>query len=134
MATQNAITVAAFFPDNDEEIVRVHDASCTHTLRDWRSYGTPVMLYVESGKAIVRQLSRNGIRFKGVRVMPCARIPEGYWSHTPTGARMKLHGTRTGALNATRRIRKIDAESNHFGTPVLADYMSARYGFKVVSK
>jgi len=125
-----AITVAAFFPDNDGEIVRVHDASCTHTLRDWRAYGAPVMLYVETGKAIVRQLSKNGIRFKGVRVMPCARIPEGYWSHTPTGERMKLHHTRIGALNATHRIRKIDAESGHFNTPELAPYMSVRYGFK----
>lgn len=104
MSRINNVFVSAFFPNNDDAIVRVHDSNCTHIHRDWRAYGAPVKLYVQSHEGIARQLRRQGIRFSGLYVLPCALIPEGFWSHTPDGERLNLMSTHEGARAATRRF------------------------------
>jgi hypothetical protein len=101
----NTVFVSAFFPNSDDAIVRVHDSSCTHIHRDWRAYGAPVKMCVQSYEGIVCQLKRHGIRFSGLYVLPCALIPEGFWSYTPDGERLNLLSTAEGAKAATRRFK-----------------------------
>lgn len=123
--------VHAFFPDNDEEIVRVHGAHCTHVHRDWRSYGAPVKLFVESRLGIERQLKARKIRYQGIRVLPCAGIPVGYWSRTPDGEPLTLLSTRSAARRSTARIKGIEMNTENFRKVTsLAPYLSERYGFK----
>lgn len=126
----SGMTVAAFFPDSDEEIVRVHGAHCTHLTRDWRKHGRPVMMYVQSHAGVARQMRSQGIRFKGVRIMPCAQIPEGFWSYTPEGERLKLHATEQGAKVLTRRIRKLNESLPQFRITDVSPWLKERYGIK----
>jgi len=126
------MTVSVFFPDDAAEIVRVHGSHCTHITRDWRQYGAPVNMYVQSVDGVIRNLKREGIRFKGVRVLPCAAIPEGFWSHTPDGGLLKLHATSIAAKALTRKIAKVESDRNKFNKITdIAPYLIERYGFKV---
>lgn len=101
----NAAYVSVFFPENTDGVVRVHGSECTHVHRDWRAYGAPVKMFVQSHIGIERGLKRQGIRFSGLYVLPCALIPEGFWSYTPDGERLGLLSTSQGARTATRRFR-----------------------------
>lgn len=125
------LTVSVFFPNHDSEIVRVHNADCSHVTRDWRVHGKPVRLVVQSVSDIVRQLKRHDIRFKGIYVLPCAPIPEGYWSYSSDGEMIKLHATKNAASALSRKIRKIEGEHTFNRVTDLAPYMIERYGFKV---
>lgn len=104
--SSRAVYVSVFFPENTDGIVRVHGSECTHVHRDWRAYGAPIKMYVESEKGIIRQLKSQGIRFSGLYVLPCALIPEGFWSFTPDGERLGMLSTYQGAKTATRRFRQ----------------------------
>jgi len=107
-----AVYVSAFFPENTDGVVRVHGAECTHVHRDWRAYGAPVKMFVQSEIGIERQLKKQGIRFTGLYVLPCALIPEGFWSYTPDGAPLGLLSTSEGAKTATRRFKADEALSS----------------------
>lgn len=88
------------------EKITVHASGCSHVVRDWRKYGTPLIKLAESKLGLVRQLKASGIRIDSVRVMPCAGIPEGFWSLTPTGERLRLLSTESGAKTASKRLER----------------------------
>lgn len=129
-------TVAVFFPDVDEEIVRVHSADCTHITRDWKRHGAPVMLYAVSYMGIAKNLRKQGIRFKGIHVLPCAPLTEGFWSYTPEGEKLKLHVTQVTAKALTRKLKKLSDEDRSKFNKVtdVAPYLMERYGFTQVRK
>lgn len=92
------------------EKVTVHASGCSHVVRDWRKYGTPLITCAESKLGLVRQLKASRVRIDSVRVMPCAGIPEGFWSRTPLGEPLRLLSTESAAKNATKRLERQVAE------------------------
>ena len=110
MQNATGTIVKAFFPENTDGIVRVHGGECSHIVRDWRQHGTPMSFYAMSTSAIAKRLRREGIRFTGVYVLPCAALPQGYWSFTPNGEQLKLHTTPNSAKALTRKIRLAGTE------------------------
>lgn len=110
MQNATGTIVKAFFPENSDGIVRVHGGECSHIVRDWRKFGTPMSFYAMSTTGIAKRLRREGIRFNGIYVLPCAALPQGYWSYTPTGEPLKLHTTPNSAKVLTRKIRKAGQE------------------------
>lgn len=110
--SNSAMTLAVYFVQSGEESgkrrqenIRIHGAGCTHAVRDFRKYGEPLYVYAESLYGVIRQVKRADVRIYGVRVLPCAPIPEGFWSYTPAGNRLKLHATESAAKQLTRRVR-----------------------------
>lgn len=100
--------VSVFFPEaenNEDKIIRVHAERCTHIPREWRAHGKPVKMFVESVKGIQRHLARLGVRYDGMYVLPCCHLPEGFWSKTPDGERLKMLDTYAGARRATQRFK-----------------------------
>ena len=89
-----------------DENVTVHASSCSYVVREWRTYGTPVITNATSELGLVRQLKSAGIRVQTYRVMPCAGLPEGFWSQTPGGSNLRLLATAQGAKNATTRLKR----------------------------
>jgi len=95
--------LSAFVKD---ENLTVHSSQCSHVLREWRKYGLPVVTMAESEMGLTRQLKALNIRVHSIRVMPCAGLPEGFWSRTPAGTPLKLLSTREGAQRATQRVKR----------------------------
>lgn len=117
--------LSAFIVDGN---VRVHAASCSHVVRDWRALGTPLVKNAESELGLMRQLKSHGVRIDSVRVMPCAGIPEGFWSRTPSGEPLRLLDTQKGAQRATRRIQRLVAAELKTAVDNMSPYLREALG------
>jgi hypothetical protein len=117
--------LSAFVKD---DAVTVHSSRCSHVVRDWRKYGQPVVANAESEMGLMRQLKALGIRVHSVRVMPCAGLPEGFWSQTPSGAQLKLLSTREGARQATKRIERQVAKEWQGVVNDMSPYLREAFG------
>ena len=117
--------LSAFIVDGH---VRVHAASCSHVVRDWRALGTPLVKNAESELGLMRQLKAHGVRIDSVRVMPCAGIPEGFWSRTPSGAPLRLLDTQAGAQRATKRIERLVAAELKTAVDNMSPYLREALG------
>lgn len=117
--------LSAFIVDGN---VRVHAASCSHVVRDWRTLGTPLVKNAESELGLMRQLKAHGVRIDSVRVMPCTGIPEGFWSRTPSGEPLRLLDTQKGAQRATRRIERLVAAELKTAVDNMSPYLREALG------
>ena len=117
--------LSAFIVDGH---VKVHASSCSHVVRDWRVLGTPLVRNAESEMGLMRQLKAHGIRIDSVRVMPCAGIPEGFWSRTPSGAPLRLLDTQAGAQRATKRIERLVAAELKTAIDNMSPYLREALG------
>lgn len=108
--------------------VKIHGASCSHVVRDWRALGTPIVKSAESQMGVLRQLKAHGIRIDSVRVMPCAGVPEGFWSRTPSGAPLRLLDTEKGAQRATRRIQRMVEDEMSTMIDNMSPYLREMFG------
>jgi hypothetical protein len=105
------VFLSAFIAD---EKLTVHKSGCSHVVRNWREFGAPIVTNAQSQMGLMRQVKNLGIRVQSVRVMPCAGLPEGFWSHTPSGQPLRLLDTVEGAHRATKRVERIArAEMTH---------------------
>src|SRR6478752_5705862 len=117
--------LSAFIVDGN---VKIHASTCSHVVRDWRSLGTPLVKNAESQQGLIRQLKAHGVRIDSVRVMPCAGIPEGFWSRTPSGAPLRLLDTEAGAKRATRRIERLVAAELKTAVDNMSPYLREALG------
>jgi hypothetical protein len=117
------------FIDSDDKVT-VHSAQCSHVLREWRKYGRPVIAQAESVMGAAKQLKALGIRVESFRIMPCANLPEGFWSSTPGGSKLKLLSTETGAQRATRRVLKQVREEWQTTINNMSPYLREAFGLQ----
>jgi len=121
-----SVKALSVFADNGK--ITVHSSQCSHVVRDWRKYGTPVVQYAESQMGAIRQLKSAGIRIDSLRIMGCTELPEGFWSRTPSGEPLRLLSTETGAVRATRRLERLVVEEMRTAINDMSPYLREMLG------
>lgn len=104
MASKSAVTLAAFV--TSDEKIRIHAADCSHSQREARKHGMPIVAPVESCLGLVRILKAQGIRSNDMYFLGCVRVPESFAILAPNGERVSGASSRKAAVQATGRIKR----------------------------
>ena len=105
MASKSAVTLAAFV-NKENESIRIHADGCSHTLRETRQYGLPIIATVESTLGMVRAIKKHGVRSRDLYFLGCVGVPESFAILAPNGERVSASSSRKGAVSATGRIKR----------------------------
>lgn len=105
MASKSAVTLAAFV-NNETGAIRIHADNCSHSLRETRRYGMPVIFSTESTLGMVRHLKSKGIRSNDLYFLGCVGVPESFAILAPNGDRVSAASSRKAASKAAGRINR----------------------------
>jgi hypothetical protein len=102
--SNSRVSLAAFV--KSDESIRIHAAGCSHTLRETRLHGMPIVMETESRLGLIRALKAQGIRSNDLYFLQCIGVPESFAILAPNGERVSAASSRKAATKASGRIRR----------------------------